>query len=311
VLVEQALASLLRIYGGRSAAAPYVFSVTREGKVADPRQDAYAYAFLLFALAWARKLLGERVDRKIVVDLIDHLKANLSHESGQGFIDGLPRPDVHLRQNPQMHLFEAVLAVDEAFSSPEARALSHELYRLFCTRLFDKRRRALPERHDDSWRSITATDAVFEPGHHFEWIWLLDRYAACSGERVEDIVASLADRAYAEGVDRHGAVVEAVALDGSWRVESRRCWGTCEGLKAATSDFENGRTPDLAMERVARFLYALRTLFLSSPFAGGWVDRLDAQGKPLVGYVPSTTLYHIFLATAEADRVFGPAIARS
>jgi hypothetical protein len=32
---------------------------------------------------------------------------------------------------------------------------------------------------------------------------------------------------------------------------------------------------------------------------------VDAQGRALVSYVPSTTLYHIVLAAAEADRVFG------
>lgn len=304
-LVEQALPSLLRAYGGRSSASPYVFSITRHGAVADPRQDAYAYAFLLLALAWARKLLGRQVDRKIADDLIDHLRIELSHASGEGFIDGLPRPDAHLRQNPQMHLFEAFLAADEAFPGAQALSLSHDLYRLFHVRLFDSQRRALPERHDDRWRAVEGSDATFEPGHHFEWIWLLDRYAARSGARVEGLIAALAERAYAEGVDQDGAVIEAVALEGSSRIESRRCWGACEGLKAAASDFENGREPGLAMERAGRFMRALRTLFLSGPFAGGWIDRIDAQGKPLVAYVPSTTLYHIFLAVAEADRVFG------
>jgi mannose/cellobiose epimerase-like protein (N-acyl-D-glucosamine 2-epimerase family) len=304
-LVAQALASLLQIYRQKPHDAPFVFSVTRQGAVADPRQDVYAYAFLLFALAWARKALGEKVDRQIVDEMIAHLQTSLSHESGHGFVDGLPRPDLHLRQNPQMHLFEAALAVDEAFDCAEARALSHDLYRLFRTRLFDSERRALPERYDDFWRAVEGADAAFEPGHHFEWIWLLDRYAARSGEPVGDLVAALGERAYAEGVDPAGAVIEAVALDGSGRLDSRRCWATCEALKAAASDFENGRNPALASQRAAGFIHALRALFLSAPFPGGWVDRVDAQGRALVGYVPSTTLYHIVLAAAEADRVFG------
>jgi mannose/cellobiose epimerase-like protein (N-acyl-D-glucosamine 2-epimerase family) len=303
-LVEAALPTLLRAYGGRSADAPYVFSLMRDGAVADPRQDVYAYAFLLFALAWARKLLGSQVDQGSVDDLIAHLKGRLAHRGGEGFIDGLPRPDAFLRQNPQMHLFEACLAVEEAFASGEARALSDDLYRLFHTRLFDFGRGALPERHDEHWRAIAAPDAIFEPGHHFEWIWLLDRYAGVSGARVDGLVAALAARAYAEGVDRDGAVIEAVALDGTRRIESRRCWGVCEGLKAAASDFEHGRSPELATQRATRFLGALRRLFLSAPFPGGWVDRIDAAGKPLVAFAPSTTLYHIFLAAAEAHRVF-------
>jgi len=305
-LVEQAWLSLLRIYGGRSFDAPYVFSVTRTGEIADPRQDTYAYAFLLFASAWARKVLGDKVLQKFTDDLIDHLKARLAHTSGQGFIDGLPRPDRYLRQNPHMHLFEAFLQLEEAFSSIKKRSLSYSVYRLFRDRFFQAQLRALPELYDDNWRPVDTPDAVFVPGHHFEWIWLLDRYAARSGEQVDDLVTALEDRAYCEGVDQDGAAIETVAMRGGRRVESRRCWGTCEALKAAASGFENERARELAMERAARFLRALRTLFLSGPFPGGWIDRVDAQGKPLVDYVPASTLYHIFLAVAEADRVFGP-----
>jgi mannose-6-phosphate isomerase len=303
-LVERALASLLRVYGGRSADAPYVFSVTRQGDVVDSRQDVYAYAFLLFAMAWARKLLGSKVERAVVDDLIDHLRTRLFHVSGHGFLDGLPRPDRCLRQNPQMHLFEAALAVDEAFSSAPAQALSHDLFGLFHTRLFDLRRRALPERFNEDWSAVEGAGAMFEPGHHFEWLWLLDRYAARYGTPVEKWVGALAERAYGEGVDRDGAVIEAIALEGSGRIESRRCWGSCEGLKAAASDFENGRGSEVARQRAAAFLRALRTLFLARPFPGGWIDRLDAEGKALVDYAPSTTLYHVFLAAAEAHRVW-------
>ena len=272
----------------------------------DARQDTYSYAFLLFALAWARKLLGRKADGAVAEALIAHLQANLLHPSRMGFIDGLPRPDNNLRQNPQMHLLEAALAVAEAFSSSQARTLADDLYRLFRERLFDAGRRALPERHDDDWRLADPSNAAFEPGHHFEWIWLLRDYARQSGENVEDLVDALSERAYAEGVDENGAVIEAMGLDGAWRSESRRCWGVCEGLKAAASDFEFGARPELARRRAASFLRALRSLFLSAPLAGGWVDRIDAHGAPLIDYAPASTLYHIVLAVAEADRVFTP-----
>ncbi|SDR23000.1 mannose-6-phosphate isomerase, type 3 [Rhizobiales bacterium GAS113] len=312
-LVEQALAALLGTYGNRTAGVPYVFSLTRTGEIADPRQDTYAYAFLLFGLAWTRKLLGPRVDRRLPEAVLEHVKRRLAHRSGRGFVDGLPRPDAHLRQDPQMHLLEAALELEDIFGSDlGARQLADHLFALFRDRLFLAKERALPELHDDFWVPLDARGGVFQPGHHFEWIWLLDRYAACSGERVDDLVAALADRAFAEGIDPDGAAIEAVAIGGGHRIESRRCWGTCEALKAVASNFENGRSsPELAIEQATSCLRALRSLFLTGPYPGGWIDRVDARGNPLLDYVPASTLYHVFLAVAEADRVFGLALSTS
>jgi mannose-6-phosphate isomerase len=310
-LVEQGFAALIEAYGNRVAGAPYVFSVTRAGVVADARQDTYAYAFLLFAFAWTRRLIGPRIDGELPTALLAHLQRELTHASGHGFVDGLPRPDAHLRQNPQMHLFEAALALEDAFGETdhklahEARELGHRLFRLFRDKLLGRETRAVPELHDDRWTPLD-TGTAFEPGHHFEWIWLLDRYAARSGAEVDDLVEVLAERAFASGIDRDGAAIEAVGTKAHQSLESRRCWATCEALKAAASRFASGRgPPDIAIAQAGRSLKALRSLFLAGPFAGGWIDRVDANGKPLLDHVPASTLYHLFLALAEVDRGFG------
>ena len=305
-LVEHALASILATYGGRDSRAPYVFSVTRAGEVVNRSQDSYAYAFLLLALAWARKLLGDAVNSALPRALIVHLRTVMAHPSGLGFIDVLPRPDALSRQNPQMHLLEACLAVEEAFGDVGGRGLADNIFLLFRTQLFSVADRTLPELYDEHWRVVEPDVATYEPGHHFEWIWLLDRYAARSDDRVEDLIAGLAARACLEGIDEIGAVVERVRIHDGLRFESRRCWGTCEALKAAASDFEQGRSdPRRTAKQAARFLNVLRRVFLPAPFAGGWIDRVDARAQPLLDYVPASTLYHIFLAVAEAERVFG------
>jgi mannose-6-phosphate isomerase len=45
--------------------------------------------------------------------------------------------------------------------------------------------------------------------------------------------------------------------------------------------------------------------FLGRPVSGGWIDHIDAGGKPMTSFMPASTLYHIMLATAEVDRVWG------
>lgn len=119
----------------------------------------------------------------------------------------------------------------------------------------------------------------------------------------------LAERAYAAGIDRDGAAIEAVGSEAHLNCDSRRCWASCEALKAAASRFASGRClPDVAIAQATRSLKALRSLFLAGLFPGGWIDRVDASGKPLLDHVPASTLYHLFLALAEADRAFGHAL---
>jgi mannose-6-phosphate isomerase len=49
---------------------------------------------------------------------------------------------------------------------------------------------------------------------------------------------------------------------------------------------------------------ALCAHFLDRPFPGGWVDHIDAERRPLVDYVPASSLYHLVFAAAEATRAF-------
>jgi mannose-6-phosphate isomerase len=304
-LVRTILSSLLLTYGNRVSGVPYVFSIARDGDVVDPRQDAYSYAFLLFALAWARRLLGDEVGAETSEKLMRHFDRVLAHPSGEGFQSESPQRDRLLRQNHHMHLFEAALEVEDAFGSPYASGLADRLFRLFRDRLFLHSAKALPEIHDDSWSLAETPEPMFEPGHHFEWIWLLDRYAARRSEDVGRLIGLLAERSYGEGVDLAGAAIETVGVYSGWRVESRRCWGSCEGLKAAISDLAAGRDRAAALERAKNFMRVLRTIFLSGPFGGGFFDRVGVDDVPLVDFVPASGLYHIMSATAEADRVLG------
>jgi mannose-6-phosphate isomerase len=60
-----------------------------------------------------------------------------------------------------------------------------------------------------------------------------------------------------------------------------------------------------AAARAARTIDRLLAVFLGRPVAGGWIDHVDAKGAPIVDGMPASTLYHVFLAAAEADRVWG------
>jgi mannose/cellobiose epimerase-like protein (N-acyl-D-glucosamine 2-epimerase family) len=86
---------------------------------------------------------------------------------------------------------------------------------------------------------------------------------------------------------------------------SRRCWPHTESIKAevAAAESGDGEAPARAAQTIDRLL----AVFLGRPVSGGWIDHVDANGAPIVDTMPASTLYHVFLAAAEADRVWGQA----
>ena len=116
---------------------------------------------------------------------------------------------------------------------------------------------------------------------------------------VAEALKAFGDR---HGFDAEGLVVDELLDDGSVQKSSRRCWPHTEAIKAEVAAFEAGDTN--AGARAARVIDRLMQVFLGRPVAGGWVDHIDANGAPLVDFMPASTFYHVFLALAEAHRVW-------
>jgi mannose-6-phosphate isomerase len=87
------------------------------------------------------------------------------------------------------------------------------------------------------------------------------------------------------------------------RLASRRLWPQTELIKAWLAQAETGA--DRAEEAAEAVAAALLETYLSGPFAGGFYDSYDASGNVSIDTVPASTLYHIFVAAAEAERVLG------
>ena len=93
------------------------------------------------------------------------------------------------RQNPHMHLLEALLALGW-------RAEADALVRLFHERFYDEKSGSLAELFDERWQPLATPEGrIVEPGHNFEWVWLLHGRSAAPG---------LFDFAYRHGVDADG-----------------------------------------------------------------------------------------------------------
>jgi mannose-6-phosphate isomerase len=183
-------------------------------------------------------------------------------------------------------------------------ARAGELHGMMAARFFQPERGVLAEYFDGGWNPRAGiAGRICEPGHHFEWSWLLRRYAALSGRDDSPIARQLKAFGDRHGVDAEGLVVDELLDDGQVHKASRRSWPHTEAIKAEVAAFEVG--DGSAPARAAHMIERLQAVFLGRPVPGGWIDHIDAKGAPLVDYMPASTLYHVFLAAAEADRVWG------
>lgn len=307
-LALRAAHALLQRHWRADGGDGFVFSTDPTGAVADARRDTYAHAFALYGLAWAYRVDPQPLFRQVAIDTLLFLEHVLAAPSWGGYVDGMPRSDSLRRQNPHMHLFEACMAWFEASGDSRFIARAGEVYGHFKTRLFHSPTGFLTEYFNDVWLPAEGDRGrICEPGHHFEWVWLLLKYCRLTNSNVARYSGALYGNAILYGRAANGLLVDEFLNDGTHAKTSQRCWPHTEAVKAAAGQTEMGLPGHVG--EAATFLNILMDRYLGRPFRGGWIDHYDADGKPLVDFVPSSTLYHAFLAIAEADRVFGVAPA--
>jgi D-glycero-D-manno-heptose 1,7-bisphosphate phosphatase len=279
------------------------FKLDSTGRPADDRRDLYDLAFVVFGLAEAVAAL--RTDNDAVrgaVALIDWAEANWAHPHG-GYLEGEIMPSSLRRQNPHMHVFEALLSLFEASGDPRHMQRAGELARLFRDRFFDAGRGALPEYFDDAWRPVEGEEGkICEPGHQFEWSWLLHRWNALGGGDMGAIAERLRVHAEIYGLDHDsGLVFDELFLDGRVRTASSRLWPHTERLKANLARYERTRDPDAAKAAAQAFDVVME--FCAAPVAGVWRERRDASGAYVAEDAPASSLYHIMFGMYELIRV--------
>jgi mannose/cellobiose epimerase-like protein (N-acyl-D-glucosamine 2-epimerase family) len=264
------------------------------------RRDSYDHAFVVLGLAWLARATGDRAVHALIDEMLAFVDEEMTDAEGhllEGVPHGLPR-----RQNPQMHWFEAMLALHEAIGHPQALSRASRMRQLFEARLLDQTSGLLGEYFDDDWRPAQGTaGAVVEPGHMAEWVWLLRRHEQLALLPKGDLASRLMARVagFADPVSQ--LLVDETDRTGAVRRGTRRSWLQTEHCKAWLAQAEAGVHG--ARSRAVDALVALDRHYLARPFRAGWIDQLDEAGRALPGPVPGSTLYHVLSAVLEADRV--------
>ncbi|APR38001.1 AGE family epimerase/isomerase [Paraburkholderia sp. SOS3] len=277
----------------------WFYSVDAQGAPLDTTKDLYTHAFVVFACAEH----GARSGNRDAFDIVhrtssiiqDRFAVRAGAHAAQDNLHGLYRaalgvdfstvPGAPL-QNPLMHLTEAWLAArqatgDAAFDTALERLCS-AVARTFVhtpTGCIAE----LPVGSADNW---------LEPGHQFEWFWLMRQAGALLEQSgLEAPLSRAFVFAQRHGVDATtGGVALTLDEHGAIRDATQRIWAQSEYLRALAVH-PDARVRAALAQQIERF----SERFVSPQ---GWFECRTATGEVTRDDMPSTTPYH--LATAYA-----------
>lgn len=270
----------------------YRTTVGEDREIFDVSARLYDQAFVLLALASAANaaVTPEACEAEALA-LLRCIHREYRHASG-AWRENDQRP---FQSNPLMHLFEAALAWLEAGSSQEWRNLATELADHALLRMIERHPVRIGEYFDASWAPIIdGPDAVIEPGHQFEWSWLLARWSKHSGSKDALTVAIELFGGGQKGIDQ-GRGVAIDALDGHGKPArlSARLWPQAERAKAAALLAELAPRHSNGFHTVAQEAGASLWKYLDSPTSGLYRDRLTIAHEFVEEPCPASSLYHI------------------
>jgi mannose/cellobiose epimerase-like protein (N-acyl-D-glucosamine 2-epimerase family) len=270
--------------------------VAADGQVLDEAAVLYDQAFALLALASLKPLLGEDAQQAAMV----LLRAVIVQFGRPGGFETTLPPSLPLASNPHMHLLEACLAWMAVSEDPAWSSTARQIVGLALEHFIAPVNSALREFFDETWRPAPGeAGRIVEPGHQFEWAWLLlswSRLAKTDPLMLAARVAAMRLIANAEdfGVDP----VRNVAMNGllddfSIHDAQARLWPQTERIKAwaLASAQADGPWWDIVADAVEGL-----ELYLRTPVRGLWFDTMAADGALANGPAPASSFYHIVCA---------------
>jgi mannose-1-phosphate guanylyltransferase/mannose-6-phosphate isomerase len=264
----------------------YRTRVSNRGEVLDDTASLYDQAFALLAFAAAAKAGVETERMAARAQALREALGVLAHPAGGWREDG-GHP---YQANAHMHLLEACLAWEALEPVGAWTTMADEIVGLARRHFIDPEGGFLREFFKADWTPAAGeAGSLIEPGHQFEWAWLLTRWGRARGDGWAAEAANRLFEAGLRGVDAaRGVAID--ELDDRLRVRSARArlWPQTEWLKAALildGDVPKGRAAE-ALEGLNAYLEP----------SGLWRDKQKADGDFVREPAPASSLYHIAAA---------------
>ena len=298
-LVEKTMDYVIKHYARPSGA--FIHAVDLNGKASNLQEDLYTQAFVLFGLAHAFELTGKDEYKQRAYQLITFLNTSRRHQL-LGYTE-IINGQISFQSNPHMHLFESALAWMRTDSNPVWKNLAIELFELCKTKFIDHQTQILAEHFDENWAPVLHNGQfVFEPGHQFEWAWLLLEFQKLSGMSLNHLALKLFQNGQNYGINKNtNFVYDEVWSDFRPKKLSSRLWPHCEWIKAALAIAPLIDDPNERKHCVHQAELGVSTLFkyFHDLKPGLWEDLHTEEGSFSPQSVKASSFYHIVNALSE------------
>ena len=285
----------------------WYFSLDDDDTPLDATKDLYGHAFIMFGLIHYYAIFSD-ADALSWVHRTNELVVR--HFCLPG---GWCAPSMtydwsilgrNLEQNPHMHLLETYLSAysatgDEAFLKCATRMMS-----IYTELLRTRDGSKVLEHFDEDGQPAADAGHHIEPGHLYEWFWLVNEYADIAGlPAYRATCRRLVDWADRWGIDGNaGGIYDLIDKDGKIVSNRKRIWPVTERIKALAT---------LARDRRNASAAAALTQwveFIGEKYCAGngkWHEYLDRNLAPDCDYMPMSTPYHVAMAALEVERLLG------
>ena len=274
----------------------WIFSLNDDLSIKDKQSDAYALAFVLLSFSHYYAVTNDDRALKFMKKTHRFLLENMQSESG-GFFESYPVDIKQVRrQNPHMQLLEGYIAAFETTHDEEYKEAIQSLLSLSLKHFYHKETKTLREFFSTDWSLDPETGHQVEPGHHFEWVWLLfQANKIVPSLEYTDLAQQLWLTATRYGLAENGGIYN--QIDGNTYQpldKEKRIWPITEYLKAITV------MPIGKEEKVDRLVKAIN--FMQQYYLlpnGRWNEYLNEDNSAKNFPLPGTSDYHIFLGLTE------------
>lgn len=285
------------------AEAGYVHSLTASGQQLDQKLDAYDFAFFLLSCAYRYQSFSDLQALDQANKILQQIELQFRSAPG-GWMEG-DYTSPYRRQNPHMHLFEAFLALYQVTKDGKWLAKAGQIYTLFETVFFRADQGILLEYFTDQWQPLPGTQGMLvEPGHMFEWVWLLRWYQQLTGTPVDHYCETLYQNGLKLGLEPgSGLIYDEVLPNGEPVKNTKRLWPLTELIKASLAQAKASSDSTYKVQAEQKAALAIELLFrfyINPDVTGLYVDQLDENNKVCVADAPASTLYHLMVAGLEA-----------
>ncbi|MGZ9097106.1 MAG: AGE family epimerase/isomerase [Micavibrio sp.] len=289
------------------ATGAWRFSVDDQGNPNDETCDLYTLSFVIFSFSHYFRATGDARAKDMASATLHLIEKYFRLDDQPGFAEALDGslktlPNMR-RQNPHMHLLEACLFAYDTWHDPAFLKTADEMVALFQRYFYNSDTNTVCEFFTDDLQPHPDKGDRVEPGHAFEWVWLLKRHAEIKQDpkQYDDICSRLLNWGNRYGWDSaFGGIYDVLSPRGDVLVETKRLWPFTEGLKANALMLDSFPDKDPIKEQISRMVHIFRSKYMQE--RGFWVEWLSRDLKPQSDYMPGTTPYHVYFGIMETRR---------